>query len=60
MQPGGMNVTTLFIGAFLAFIGISIVLVPAVIWPFAIAGFLILTGTWFLVRGFSKDTMRTG
>ncbi len=53
-QPGGANVTTLLIGTFLAFIGIGIVLVPAAIWPYAIAGFLILTGTWFLVRGFSK------
>ncbi len=53
-QPKGANVTTLLIGAFLAFIGISIVLVPAAIWPYAIAGFLILTGTWFLVRGFSR------
>jgi hypothetical protein len=52
-QPGGANVTTLLIGAFLAFIGISVVLVPAAIWPYAIAGFLILTGIWFLVRGFS-------
>ena len=51
-QPGGANVTTLLIGAFLVFIGISIVWAPAAIWPYAIAGFLILTGIWFLVRGF--------
>ena len=54
-QPGGANVTTLLIGAFLAFIGISVVLVPAAIWPYAIAGFLILTGIGFLVRGFSTS-----
>jgi len=54
MQPGGANVTTLLIGAFLVFIGIGIVLAPAAIWPYAIAGFLILTGIWFLVRGFYK------
>ena len=53
-QPRGANVTTLLIGAFLVFIGISIVLVPAAIWPYAIAGFLILAGIWFLVRGFYK------
>ena len=53
-QPGGANVTTLLIGAFLVFIGIGIVLAPAAIWPYAIAGFFILTGIWFLVRGFSK------
>jgi hypothetical protein len=53
-QPGGANVTTLLIGTFLVFIGIGIVLTPAAIWPYAIAGFLILTGIWFLVRGFYK------
>ena len=53
-QPGGANVTTLLIGAFLVFIGIGIVLVPAAIWPYAIAGFLILAGIGVLVRGFYK------
>jgi hypothetical protein len=53
-QPKGTNVTALLIGSFLSFIGIGIVLVPAAIWPYAIAGFLILTGIWFLVRGFYK------
>jgi hypothetical protein len=53
-QPGGANVTTLLIGTFLAFIGIGSVLAPAAIWPYAIAGFLILTGIWFLVRGFLR------
>ena len=53
-QPGGVNVTTLLIGTFLAFIGIGTVLAPAAIWPYAIAGFLILTGFWFLVRGYYK------
>jgi hypothetical protein len=53
-QPVGANVTTLLIGSFLVFIGIGSVLAPAAIWPYAIAGFLILTGTWFLVRGFYK------
>jgi hypothetical protein len=53
-QTGGMNVTTLLIGTFLVFIGLGIVLAPAAIWPYAIAGFLILTGIWFLVRGFLR------
>jgi hypothetical protein len=53
-QTGGSNVTTLLIGTFLVFIGFGIVLAPAAIWPYAIAGFLILTGIWFLVRGFFK------
>jgi hypothetical protein len=56
-RTGGTNVTTILIGAFLIFIGISIVLVPAEIWPFALAGFLILAGVSFLVRGFSKEVM---
>ncbi|WP_321506662.1 hypothetical protein [uncultured Methanoregula sp.] len=47
----GVNVTTLLIGAFIVFIGIGIVFVPAAIWPYAIAGFLILAGISFLVRG---------
>ena len=53
-QSGGANVTTLLVGTFLVFIGIGIVLAPAAIWPYAIAGFLILTGIWFLVRGFYR------
>ena len=53
-QTGGATVTTLLIGAFLIFIGIGFVLAPAAIWPYAIAGFLILSGVWFLVRGFYK------
>ena len=53
-QPGGANVTTFLIGTFLVFIGIGTVLAPAAIWPYAIAGFLIITGIWFLVRGFYK------
>ena len=51
-QLGGANVTTLLIGVFLIFIGIGIVFAPAAIWPYAIAGFLILFGVWILVRGF--------
>lgn len=54
MNPGSANVTTLLIGAFLAFIGISIVLAPAAVWPYAIAGFLILAGLGFLVKGFLR------
>ncbi len=54
LQRGSMNVTMLLIGAFLVIIGISIVLAPAVLWPYAIPGFLILIGIWGLVRGFYK------
>jgi hypothetical protein len=51
-QPGSTDVTMLLIGAFLVFIGIGFVYAPAAIWPYAIAGFLILIGIWFLARGF--------
>jgi hypothetical protein len=51
-HPEGANVTTLLIGVFLIFLGIGIVFAPAAIWPYAIAGFLILFGLWLLVRGF--------
>ena len=53
-QTGGVNVTTLLIGTFMVFIGFGIVQAPAAIWPYAIAGFLILAGIWFLVRGIYK------
>ena len=53
-RPGGMNVTLLLIGAFMVIIGIGIVYAPALLWPYAIAIFLILLGIWFLARGFYK------
>lgn len=57
-KPGlkGMNITMLLIGVFLILIGVGIVWAPAAIWPYLIAGFLILLGIWFLVRGFHKTT----
>ncbi|MDD1706894.1 MAG: hypothetical protein LUO81_01660 [Methanoregulaceae archaeon] len=53
-KQGSTDVTMLLIGAFLVFIGIGIVWAPAALWWYAIAGFLILMGIWFLVRGFYK------
>ncbi len=52
MHLGNTDVTMLLIGGFLIFIGIGIVYAPAALWPYAIAGFLILAGIWVLVRGF--------
>lgn len=52
VMPGSTDVTMLLIGAFLVIIGIGFVYAPAAIWPYAIAGFLILIGIWFLARGF--------
>ena len=54
LKSGGANVTTVLIGTFLILIGISFVWAPAAIWPYTIAGFLILAGAWFLVRGSLK------
>lgn len=54
LQPGSIDVTMLLIGAFLTFIGLGLVWAPDAIWPYAIAGFLILAGIWFLVRGYLK------
>jgi len=54
LRQGSTNVSLLLIGAFLIFIGTGIVLAPAVIWPYAIPGFLILIGIWSLVGGFYK------
>lgn len=53
-QPKGTNVTLLLLGAFMIFLGIGIIWSPISLWPYAIAGFLILMGIWFLVRGFFK------
>ncbi len=52
MHPGNTDVTMLLIGAFLVFIGIGLGWAPTALWPYAIAGFLILIGIWLLVRGF--------
>jgi hypothetical protein len=54
VMPVSTDVTMLLIGTFLVFIGIGLVFAPAALWPYAIAGFMILLGIWFLVRGFYK------
>jgi hypothetical protein len=54
-QRAGVNGTLLLIGAFLVFVGASLVLAPAILWPYAIAGFFILLGLVSLVRGFSPN-----
>lgn len=53
-HPGSTDVTMLLIGAFLIFLGIGLVYAAAALWPYAIAGFLVLLGIWLLVRGFFK------
>ncbi len=55
MPQAGTNVTMLLIGAFLVFIGVGIVYAPAALWPYAVAGFFIVLGAWFLIRGFFHD-----
>jgi hypothetical protein len=48
-----MNTTTLLIGTFLILVGTITVIAPALPWPYAIPGSLIILGLWYLVRGFS-------
>ena len=55
MHLGNTDVTNLLIGSFLVFVGIGLVFAPAALWPYALAGFLILIGIWLLVRGFSQS-----
>ncbi|HNQ30609.1 MAG: hypothetical protein A4E36_02187 [Methanoregulaceae archaeon PtaB.Bin009] len=52
MHLGNTDVTMLLIGAFLVFIGIGFVFALDALWPYAIAGFLILVGIWVLIKGF--------
>lgn len=54
-QQGGINVVMLLLGVFMILVGAGIALAPAVLWPYVIAGLLILLGIWFLVRGFHHD-----
>lgn len=56
LQPKETNVPMLLFGTFLVLLAISGVWAPITIWPYTIAGFLILAGIWFLVRGFSRTT----
>lgn len=53
---GSTDVTALLFGAFLVFIGACIVFAPAVIWPYSIAAFLTILGTWLLVQGLYKTS----
>jgi hypothetical protein len=55
LERGRVNGMNLLIGAFLVFAGVSLVLAPAILWPYAIAGFLILLGAGSLVRGFGAS-----
>jgi hypothetical protein len=52
LERGRVNGMLLLIGAFMVFAGASLVLAPGILWPYAIAGFLILLGAGSLVRGF--------
>lgn len=51
LYPGGSNLSLVLIGAFLLFLATGIMFMPAAIWPYAIAGFLVLIGFWVLVKG---------
>jgi hypothetical protein len=53
---GSTDVTAMLFGAFLVFTGTCIVFAPAVIWPYGIAAFLTILGTWLLVQGLYKTS----
>jgi len=42
------------IGVFIILIGIGLVYAPLAIWPYVIAGLLVLLGIWFIVRGLGR------
>jgi hypothetical protein len=42
------------IGIFIILIGVGLIYAPLVIWPYIIAGFLVLLGIWFIVRGLGR------
>jgi len=42
------------IGIFIILIGIGLIYAPLAIWPYVIAGFLVLLGIWFIVRGLGR------
>ena len=50
----GGNWIKLLLGIFLILIGIGLVWIPVLIWPYVIAILLILLGIGFVVLGFSK------
>ena len=56
MHKQRMNATMVIIGAFLTYLGISIVWPTVAIWPYAAAVFVILVGISLLIRGFHNNT----
>jgi hypothetical protein len=53
-KPGASLVLLLIAGTYIMVSGIAIVLVPKSVWPDIVAGFLLLLGVWFIVRGFAR------
>lgn len=51
----GTNVGMPLLGILMIIIGIGIVWAPADLWPYIIAGFLILLGVWVLIGGFHRN-----
>jgi hypothetical protein len=43
------------IGIFIILIGVGLIYAPLQIWPYVIAGFLVILGVWFIIRGFSRN-----
>jgi hypothetical protein len=53
--PGASRWIMVLIGIFIILIGIGLIYAPLQIWPYVIAGFLLILGVWFIVRGFTRD-----
>jgi hypothetical protein len=49
--PGAADILLLLAGVYIILSGIAIVIVPGQAWPDIAAGFLLLLGVWFIVRG---------
>lgn len=43
------------IGIFIILIGVGLIYAPLIIWPYIIAGFLVILGIWFIIRGMSRN-----
>jgi hypothetical protein len=52
---GGQRLILLLIGLYIISAGIAIIWIPRELWQNIAAVFFILTGIWFIVRGYSRS-----
>jgi hypothetical protein len=53
--PGASRWIMILIGIFIILIGVGLIYAPLQIWPYVIAGFLVILGVWFIIRGISRN-----